>query len=101
MRDLHRNHGGDAATSVYNAVINAWGVLPNSEDTIFFFERSPRKALKREMEEYTDDSFVPRPNRTYNTCFKAMRNGSQEEAARAEQTPVSEGACCCYQRQYK
>jgi chorismate mutase len=42
------------------------------------------------MEECTDDPFVPRPNRiTYNTCLKAMRNGSQEEAARAEQILTS------------
>jgi hypothetical protein len=48
------------------------------------------EALKREMEDCTDDPFVPRPNRiTYNTCFKAMRNGSQEEAARAEQILTS------------
>jgi hypothetical protein len=44
----------------------------------------------REMEICTDDPFVPRPNRiTYNTCLKAMRNGSQKEAARAEQILTS------------
>jgi pentatricopeptide repeat protein len=62
------------------AVINAWA-SSESEETIERVE-----ALVREMEERTDDPFVPRTNRiTYNTCIKAMRNGSQEEAVRAEQ----------------
>jgi hypothetical protein len=65
-------------------VINAWA-SSEFEDTIERVE-----ALKLEMEECTDDPFVPRPNRiTYNTCLKAMRNGSQEEAARAEQILTS------------
>jgi uncharacterized protein (UPF0147 family) len=66
------------------AVINAWA-SSEFEDTIERVE-----ALMREMEECTDDPFVPRPNRiTYNTCLKAMRNGSQEEAVRAEQILTS------------
>ncbi len=81
MQDLHRFHGGDPpVTSVFNAVINAWACSESSHAV----ERA--EAILKQMEDHHSvDSCIARPNRiSYNTVIKAMRNGSADEAARAE-----------------
>ena len=66
MRNLHKNHDGEAAnTFVYNAAINAWA---SSQDQAAV-ERSME--LLNEMEtKHQIDPFVPRPDTmTYNFVY--------------------------------
>lgn len=82
MNDLYQNWGGDPVTSsVYNAVINAWA----SSGTKEALDRV--KELLQEMEDNDgDDPSIPLPSRiSYNTVIKAMREGTADDAAYAEE----------------
>ena len=82
MNELYQNWGGDpASTSVYNAVINAWASSGTKEGL-----RRVKELLKKMEENDGEDPAIPLPNRiSYNTVIKAMREGTADDAAYAEE----------------